>query len=68
MVVVIFLLKKLILFLSYFIFRFFKVLFIDGFVIYVKYWFFRVKGIKNYLCIGFIFVNLLLIFLFLKKF
>lgn len=67
MAVVIFSLKKLILFLSYFTFRFFKALFIDGFVIHAKHRLFRAKGTKNYLCTGLIFVNSLLISLSLKK-
>lgn len=67
MAVVIFSLKKLILFLSYFTFRFFKALFIDGFVIHAKHRLFRAKGTKNYLCTGLIFVNSLLISLSFKK-
>lgn len=67
MAVVIFSLKKLILFLSYFTFRFFKALFKDGFVIHAKHWLFRAKGTKNYLCTGLIFVNSLLISLSFKK-
>lgn len=59
MAVVIFSLKKLILFLSYLTFRFFKALlvFIDGFVIHAKHRLFRAKGTKIYLCTGLIFVN-----------
>lgn len=62
-----FFIKKIVLFLSYFTFRFFKALFIDGFVIHAKHRLFRAKGTKNYLCTGLIFVNSLLISLSLKK-
>lgn len=46
MAVVIFSLKKLILFLSYFTFRFFKALFIDGFVIHRNIGFLGQKVLK----------------------